>query len=225
MKNLRPNRSTLRRSAQGLVLIACLLTFSACSLLNPVAAIPPTFYTLDSPRNAWPVSAPSPTASSKARPTLIISPPHASAGLDSTRIIYVQSDHTLSYFAHNEWVDPPARMLGTLLVSALGSSGAFRAVVLSPSAATGELRLDTDLVRLQQDFQTQPSRVQFTLRATLVHDKSRRVLAWRTFTSEVDAPSNTPQGGVLAANAAVQQVLEALVEFMKNAPLDNIDIH
>ncbi|MBX9817481.1 MAG: ABC-type transport auxiliary lipoprotein family protein, partial [Burkholderiaceae bacterium] len=98
--------------------------------------------------------------------------------------------------------------------SAMERSGAFAAVVLAPGSATGEQRLDTEIVRLQHNFQTTPSRVQFTLRAYLVDDKTRRVLAWREFSDEVAAASDTPQGGVVAANQAVQRVLAQLAQFV-----------
>jgi ABC-type uncharacterized transport system auxiliary subunit len=65
------------------------------------------------------------------------------------------------------------------IVSALESSGTFRAVILAPTAAAGDLRLDTEILRLQQDFASQPSRVRFTLRAYLVdqHDTAGAGLA------------------------------------------------
>ena len=81
-------------------------------------------------------------------------------------------------------------MLGPLLVAAIEQTGAFSAVVLTPGAAGGDLRLDTEIVRLQHEFQTSPSRVRFTLRAYLVDDKTRRVLAWRQFEAAADAASN-----------------------------------
>jgi cholesterol transport system auxiliary component len=94
-------------------------------------------------------------------------------------------------------------MLGPLLVTAIEKSAAFRAVVLTPGAASGDLRLDTMIVRLQHEFQSQPSRVRFTLRATLVDDKTRRVLAWREFEATAPARTEDAYGGVLAANQAV----------------------
>jgi cholesterol transport system auxiliary component len=148
---------------------------------------------------------------------LIINPPHAAAGFDSPRIIYVRETHKLEYFAHSEWVDPPARMLAPLLVAAVENTGAFRAVVLTPGAAAGDLRLDTEIIRLQHEFRTQPSRVRFTLRAYLVDDKTRRVLAWREFEAAAPAASEDPYGGVVAANRAVQTVLESLSAFCAEA--------
>lgn len=189
--------------------VACLLWLTACGALRPAATPVPAFYALEgAPRAATAAIAPPATA-----PTLVVNPPHAAAGFDSPRIIYVRQDHKLEYFAHNEWVDPPARMLAPLLVAALERSGAFRAVVPTPSAAAGDLRLDTEIIRLQHEFQTQPSRVRFTLRAYIVADRTRRVLAWREFEAVVPAPSEDPYGGVVAANRAVQSVLAELSAF------------
>ncbi|MGC1518375.1 MAG: ABC-type transport auxiliary lipoprotein family protein, partial [Azonexus sp.] len=146
-------------------------------------------------------------------PTLVVSPPHAAAGHDSQRIIYVRDTFKLEYFAHSEWIEPPARMLAPLLVAAIERTGAFRAVVLTPSNAAGDLRLDTEIIRLQQDFRTRPSTVRFTLRATLIDQNTRRVEAWREFDNSIPAGSDEPYGGVVAANRAVQITLESLAEF------------
>ena len=187
----------------------CVLALGGCSVLKPTNTPPPTFYALDDTRaKAATMPAPAPTA-----PTLIVGPSRAAAGFDSQRIIYVREPHKLEYFAHSEWVDPPTRMLGPLMVGAIERSGAFRAVVLTPASAAGDMRLDTEIVRLQHEFQTQPSQVRFTLRATLVDDRTRRVIAWREIDSAVPASSDDPYGGVVAANLAVQAVLEKLAAF------------
>jgi cholesterol transport system auxiliary component len=196
--------------AAGLSLIAV----CACSALR-TATPHPAFYSLEGTPGAAPAAVP--TTAPAAAPTLIIEPPHAAAGFDSPRIIYVRETHKLEYFAHSEWIDPPARMLAPLLVAAVENTRAFRAVVLTPSAAAGDLRLDTEIIRLQHEFQTQPSRVRFTLRAYLVDDKTRRVLAWREFDAAVPAASEDPYGGVVAANRAVQTVLENLSAFCAEA--------
>lgn len=205
MKNVRLLRAA-RVGWLGLV-VTTLLAAGACSLLKPPTTPPPAYYSLDAPRDAAAVAAPD------GAPTLIVSPATAAAGFDSSRIIYVRETHKLEYFAHSEWVDPPARMLMPLLAGALERTGAFRAVVLTPSAAVGNLRLDTEVIRLQHDFLTQPSQVRFTLRAHLVEAKSRRVLAWREFEAVVSAASENPYGGVVAANRAVQAVLDELAAF------------
>ena len=182
-----------------------------CGALRPTAAAQPAYYSLDGARFDATAAKP-PATTTPAGPTLIVNPPHAASGFDSQRIIYVRAAHQLEYFARSEWVDTPARMLAPLIVSALETSGAFHAVVLTPSAAAGDLRLDTEIVRLQHDFSSQPSQIRFTLRAYIVDSSTREVLAWREFDEHVAATSEDPYGGVVAANRAVRNVLKQLAD-------------
>lgn len=189
-----------------------LAALAGCSLLRPSATQPPTFYALDTPAEA--AASDAVARSLPGGITLLVTPPQAASGFDSPRIIYMRHPHQLEYFSASEWVDPPAQMLGPLLATALERTGAFGAVVLSPASASGDQRLDTHLIRLQHSFQTSPSRVQVALRATWVDDRTRQVLAVREFQSDVAALEETARGGVVAANAAAQQVLTQLAQWM-----------
>ena len=202
--------------ARRLAVCAAAATLCACSALQPKASAPPAFYALE---YAQPSGTPLGTVSAhQAASTLVISPVRAASGFDSQRIIYVREPHKLEYFAHSEWIDTPARMLGPLLVASIARAGAFKAVVMTSGAASGELRLDTEIVRLQHDFQTRPSRVQLTLRAYLVDEKTRKVLAWREFDGITAATSDEPYAGVVAANQAVQTVLQEVSQFLAQRP-------
>lgn len=195
-----------RLGATGLLLV-----LSACSALKPSDAPQPAYYTLDGLPLAYTAGA------ARSGPTLVIGLPSAAAGYDSQRILYVREPHRLEYFAHSEWVDPPTRMIAAALLAALQNHAAFGAVVGASGSAWGELRLDTELVRLQHDFQARPSQVVLTLRATLTQDKARRVLAVRQFEARVPSASEDPRGGVQAANLALQQVLTDLSTFLSEA--------
>lgn len=199
-----------RLCAAGLLLMLA----GGCAALRPTTTPQPSFYSLDS------VQITAQTASPQTALTLIINPPHASAGFDTPRIIYVREAHKLEYYAHNEWIDTPARMLAPLMTAAVENSGTFRAVVLTPSAAVGDLRLDTEIIRLQHEFGSQPSSVHFTLRAYIVDNITRRVLGRREFDETVPVASEDPYGGVVAANRAVQTVLEQLAAFCTEAALN-----
>jgi len=194
-----------------------LLLTGGCGLLSPTTTPQPSQFSLDGagaePRQAMRA----PAAVSPMAPTLIVNPPHAAAGFDSRRMVYVREAHKRETFAYSEWVDTPARMIAPLIVAALEDSGAFRAVVMTPSAAAGNLRLDTEVIRLQHEFQAAPSRVRLTLRAHIVDNATRQVLAWREFDETVDAAGGNPYGGVLAANRAVQTVLQQLARFAAEA--------
>ncbi len=204
------NTSLAAKRCRRVFVSLLVLALGACSVLRPVTTPQPAFYALDSAKSARP---PSSGAAATTAPTLIISPLRAAAGFDSQRIVYVREPHKLDYFAHSEWVDPPARMLGPLMVTEIQNSGAFHAVVLTPAAVAGDLRLDTVIVRLQHEFLVSPSRVRFTLRAMLVNDRTRRVLAWREFDGVTAALTEDPSGGVEAANRVVQTVLGQLSAF------------
>jgi cholesterol transport system auxiliary component len=203
-----------RRRAAVAGATALLLLTIGCADLLPKPAAPPKLHTLDAG-----LTAPSPARGGglAAGPTLVVSVPRAAAGLDSRRMLYVREAHRLDYFAYNEWADTPSQMLTPLIVAALAQSASFGAVVSAPASVDASLRLDTEVLRLQQEFGPVPSQLRFTLRAQLVDNRTRRVLAWREFDQTVAAPSDDPSGGVAAANTAVQAVLGQLATFCAEA--------
>lgn len=155
--------------------------------------------------------------SSPALPTsgvLIVQVPRAQPGYDTRRIAYSRGPLSIAYYANSEWADAPATMLTPLVVQALESSEAFSAVVAAPARARANLLLELDLIQLRQDFSTSPSRAQLALRATLVDVSGRRVLSTRLLQAESSAPSEDAEGGVIAANAALGEVLTSLVAFV-----------
>jgi cholesterol transport system auxiliary component len=206
------NALFLTRWVKALSILLATCGLCACSLLSKTSSPPPSFYALDGQSGASVQDRPSAVPISPL--TLIVSPPNASSGFDSQRIVYVRAAHQLEYFAHSEWVDPPARMLGPLLVAAVQQNGGFASVVMATGTASGELRLNTEILRLQHNFETRPSRVQITLRAYLTDEKTRRVLAWKEFNAEAISAAETPQAGVAAANVVVHEVLTQLAQFL-----------
>ncbi|MDO9372078.1 MAG: ABC-type transport auxiliary lipoprotein family protein [Gammaproteobacteria bacterium] len=148
---------------------------------------------------------------------LAVSLPRARPGFDTPQMAYVRQPHTLDYFAANQWADTPARMLWPLLAQALEQAGSFRAVVQTPGVVPVDVRLDPELIRLQHDFSTQPSRIQLTLRAQLIDVRSKRVLAVKLFDEAENAASDDAYGGVTAANRALQRVLAQLADFCIDA--------
>lgn len=215
----------MRATALAWILVAAL---SGCTALRP-GTPSPMLYALD---GTPPVAGPAPAPASQGRPavtprmaaadapTLVVNLPHAAAGYDSQRIIYLRQPYELQYFAQSQWADTPARMLQPLIAAAVERSGKFRAVVLIPASATGDFRLETEVLRLQQEFLSRPSRVRLSLRATITDMTTRRVVAWRQFDAQVPAASDDPYGGVIAANQAVRDVLEQLATFCADTTAD-----
>jgi cholesterol transport system auxiliary component len=58
-----------------------------------------------------------------------------------------------------------------------------------------------------------PSRVEFTLRAQLVDVREKRVIATRMFDQVENAPREDAEGGVVAANVALQRLLGQVADF------------
>lgn len=192
----------------------CATLLGGCSGLLPKPAPEPSFYALES----VPLAAPeAPVVRSTEAPTLIVSPPRAAAGYGSQRMLYVRQAHRLQYFSRNQWVDTPGRMLAPLLVARMTASGDFSAVFSSASGAAADLRLDSEIVMLRQDFSTTPSHVRLLLRAYLIEGDHRRVIASGDFEASVASASEDPYGGVIAANRAVQIVLDQLSVFTRRA--------
>lgn len=148
---------------------------------------------------------------------LAVSVPSSRPGFDTSQMAYVQQPHELNYFAASRWADTPARMLEPLIAQAMMQSGSFRAVVQTAGVIPADVRLDIELVRLQQDFQTRPSRVQLTLRAQLMDVRGKRLLAAQQFDEEENSASEDAYGGVAAANRLVQRVLGKLAGFCIDA--------
>lgn len=127
---------------------------------------------------------------------------------------YVRKPFQVETFARNAWAAPPADMLASLLVGSLQNSHYFKGVVLAPFVGQAHFRLKTQLIELKQNFLKKPSEVVLTVSAVLVNEKNSHVIASARFQQRVPASVDTPYGGVLAANKAVNNILEQLVEFV-----------
>lgn len=207
-----PPVAARRSTAAGLALAATLALLAGCGGLLPKPAAPPAQFTLDGGGGGGGGVA-APRAPAPGAPSLVVDVPRAAAGYDSRRMLYLRRPHELEAFAFHEWVDTPAQMLAPLLVRALQASAGFRVVLLAPSAAVGAWRLETELIRLHQDFGAQPSQVRLSLRAVLLDSATRQVVAWREFDTSVAAAADDPVAGVRAAHEATQRVLAAVAVF------------
>lgn len=145
-------------------------------------------------------------------PVLIVARPRASAGFDTPDMRYLEEPTALDAFARNRWAAAPADMLEPLLVDAMEGTGAFRAVVGGGSGLRAGFRLDTAVLKLQQEFFERPSRVRLGLRATLVETRTGEVRMARTFETVEAAPGNDPASGVAAANRALERLLAELAD-------------
>lgn len=196
--------------ARRAALALAMFLLGGCSTLLPPPPPPDNIYLLEA--NPAPLPARSAPAARRDL-VLAVSMPRARAGFDTAQMVWVRQAHGLEVYSRNRWADTPARMLAPLLAQALERSGAFHAVVQAPSATSAALRLDTELIRLQQDFSVHPSRVQLTLNAQLIDIGTRRVIASAEFDETENAATEDAYGGVRAANLALERLLVRLAAF------------
>lgn len=206
---MRPNDTTwlMRFAALAPTAAILALVVGGCSVLPP-APPPENLYLLEAG-----TSSASTAASTRRNVVLAVSLPRARAGYDTARMIWVRQPHGLETYARNRWADTPARMLAPLLVQTLDRSGTFHAVVQSPSGVVAKLRLDTELIRLQQDFTVKPSEVRFTLNAQLIDTATQKVIATAEFDETEKCESEDAYGGVRAANRALERLLVRVAKF------------
>ena len=181
------------------------LTLASCTVLSPPGAAPPSLFSLSPALE----SVPPPDLAAQA---IEIAPPGARPGFEESRMAYVTRAYEIQFFARHQWVEPPARLLAPLLREALEHDGRFQAAQGGEGVAPA-LRLETEIIALQQEFTAHPSQVRFTLRARLLDGLERRILATAAFEAVEPAPSEDPYGGVIAANRAVARVLDEVAKW------------
>nr|NKB47345.1 hypothetical protein [Legionellales bacterium] len=143
--------------------------------------------------------------------TVLVAHPIAAAGYQSKYMLYTEQPYELKVFAKNQWIAPPAKMLLPLLAESLTNSGYFAAVMIPPYVGRNDLRVETTLLQLEQAFNASPHAVRMALQVTVIDTRSRTVLTSQTLRTEVPTPQDNPAGGVAAANAVTQALLNRMV--------------
>lgn len=163
---------------------------------------------------------PSVLATSKARrKVLLVNVSKGAPGFDSRNIAYTSAPPQLNYYRDSAWSDTPANMLLPILVQAFERTGAFKAVVAPPSPGLADMRVDVDVIRLQQELMKRPSQVRIVARLKVVDMRNRHVLDTRLFEAVAPAPSDDAAGAARAAQVALEQLLDEMLPFaLKNMP-------
>lgn len=187
--------------------VLILASLSACNPLKPVSTDPIDRYHL----SQIPTEV---TRAATGKQTLLVTMPMAAPGYDTARIIYVDKPYELKSFTRNQWVASPAKMLQPMLVQTLLNTHRFHAVVSTPFSGITQLRLDTQLLKLEHDVIHSPSRVRMILQIQLVDNLRNKVIATARFHATKVARRAAPYPGVLAANQASSELLAKVARFV-----------
>ena len=194
-------------------LLALLPVLNACSLPGREQAPSPQTYVLQASQA---VKASAPAAARKCL-SIRVSTPRTAPGFATSRMAYTEQADRLDYFAYHEWVDTPARMLAHLEAQGLDASGLFGAVLSGSPEIRTDLRLDSELTRLLQEFTGSGNALALDIKVTLVDVKSRSLLGSKRFSYSQATSKANPEAGVAAANQAIDAFLADLLAFLEES--------
>jgi len=164
---------------------------------------------VDSPAAA---DAPVATGTSEVRPTLQLLRPLAAPGLDTDRIAVVRNVSQLDFYAASRWPAPLPEVLQSLAISALRSSGHYRAVQTEGTAVAADEVLQLEIRRCQAEYGSGGDvAVHVQLVATLGRRTDRSLVASVEAESVTPVAENRLQAVIAAYRKAVSEALGQLV--------------
>lgn len=157
-------------------------------------------------------------------PTLQLSRPSANPGLATDRIVIVQSDRRLDYYAGSRWAAALPDVVGTLAIDTLRASGNWAAVQDSTGPLASDYLLHVGIRRFEADYTGAGAapRIYVTLDCTLTRRADRELLTSFAAEGVADAAENRLAAVVAAfdkaANAAVAEVVARSAAAVRGAP-------
>lgn len=149
----------------------------------------------------------------KSHLTILVSVPISNPGYQTSAMIYTLTPYELSSYVNSQWIAPPAEMLIPLLVQALRRTGYFYSVISSPFFGVTSYRLDTRLLKLQQEIFFPINRIRLTIEASLIKSGTNQIIASHLFEALVTTRIHNPYGSVLAANQAAIIISRRIAQF------------
>ena len=190
------------------LLLVSLLVWGLSGCLGPAKVPPVSSYTISTLHTQK-----IPTRAHSRR-SLLVTSMIADPGYQTADMVYVNVPYRLKSFAQNRWIAPPSQLLQSLLIEKIRQAGYFAAVVTPPFSGSTPYRLDTRLLKLQQEFLQPTSQLVMQIQATLINTKSNRIIKSQRFTIQLPARQNTPYAGVLATNKAANLLLRKVARMV-----------
>ncbi|MFZ4076357.1 MAG: ABC-type transport auxiliary lipoprotein family protein [Legionellaceae bacterium] len=145
--------------------------------------------------------------------SILISQPDAMAGYQTEQMVYVDKPFAFNTFVESTWISSPANMLYPLLVQSFQQDKTFSAVISSPYNDKVDYRLDTQILALRQNFLVKPSVLELSVKIVLTRIEDSQVLGSQLIQERIPCGSDTPYGGVVAANKATQLLIQKIRHF------------
>lgn len=193
---------TARLLAPALSSLFLLGGCAAVSTLNSAAQPLPTYdlsVAAGTPARATPTS----------RRVLLVAPPTALGAFDSDRMVVKPNALQVAYLPNARWSDSAPRQIQTLLIRAIGNTGALGYVGGEGAGPTPDYVLLTDVQAFQVEVGPDGRSGQATVRLTLtlVRDADRALVGARVFERHAPLAATDPLSVANAYNAAMTSLL------------------
>lgn len=154
--------------------------------------------------------------------TLAIAEPEASTMLDSNRIAVRPKASTLQVYAGAIWADSAPDLVQAALVDAFADQGRFRAVLRPTDGLGAELLLRLDLRHFEAVYAdgAKTPTVVVDLQATLVDQRTHRVIGSRRFRAEQAAEREKLRSVIPAFEAALGEVATTMLPWVLETAKD-----
>jgi cholesterol transport system auxiliary component len=200
------------------VLIGPALAASGCTSFLHSTAPPEQTYLLRAPA-APAASAPAaPPGAALANPaglsSIRVSQPDADPGLNSARIILIQADHRMNFYAASRWAGPVPDLIGALAVETLRGAGGWQSVEDADSPFPSDYLIRIQVRRFEADYTgggPAPD-VHVVLDCVIGRREGREVLANFIAQGTATAAADRMSAVVAAFEQATDAALESLAQ-------------
>ena len=196
-----------RRALAALAALPVVALATGCSLPVPGQGPPPVLYRL-TPKSSFRDDLPSVDWQ------MVLEPPVADAGLNTTRIALQHSQTQMEYYARSGWVDRAPLMIQTLMVESFENSGKIVSIGRESIGLRADFILKTELRELQAVyFNGGAPEAWVNIAAKLVQMPRRTIVASDSFDARISAAADDLPQIIEAFDEALGKVLRRMVEW------------
>ncbi|HEU5280817.1 MAG TPA: ABC-type transport auxiliary lipoprotein family protein [Gammaproteobacteria bacterium] len=192
-------------------LCVLMLSLTACSMFGPVQTPDDHRYLI----NAMPAS----FKQVKHTPAiLLVTQPDTAAVYNTTNMAYTVKPYQVSFYSQNQWAATPSQMVLPLLAQSLEKTGAFRAVVVSPYIGKTDYTINTQIIKMQQNYlNAKAGFFELVMQVEIVRSSTGTSIATRQFSIKEPIGQASPYNGVVAGNTAMAKILMQVCHFAMTA--------
>lgn len=203
MKNAKKITRFWLLGAKNSAFCAIILAISACSLA-PSPQINPTTYILKANDK---IVLDKPKESTK---SVKIAPIQSVLYLRGNEITYIKDNELNSYSKHL-WKSSPVSALSVLLSNKFEKNKLFKVVLNANSQIQADLLLELRFDAFEQVFDGDKSAINLALSASLIENKSKKLLGVRNFAYKIDVEKVEPSSAVASFDEALNTLGDDMV--------------